>query len=161
MSLKYLCHDMEDFKKIQRPVLSHLIESKEFPIVIDIPDNGEGYIKLANAKAFPLKEYFNDDGYPLLDVRDTYIVHLRNNEDCYKLFKETESWSPFTFQSPLEFIQRPYFVVSKGLRCRWHFKVEDALEYVPWAPLITASELEFTGLETFNEISLEEVLRIG
>lgn len=158
MSLKYLCHDMEDFKKIQYPVLSHLLEGKEFPLVVDVPDNGDGHITLANTKTFPLKEYFNDDGYPLLDVRDTYIVHLRNNDDCYKLFKETESWSPSTFQSPLEFIQRPYFVVSKGLRCRWHYKVEEALEYIPWAPLITVDDLVIASQETFNEIKLEDLL---
>ena len=161
MSLKYLCHDMEDFKKIQRPALSHLLEGKEFPIVIDIPDNGDGYIKLANTKTFPLKEYFNDDGYPLLDARDTYIVYLLNPKDCRKLYELTESWSRTAFQTPGEWMERPFFVVSNGKRCRWYHSEEQARTIVPWAPLVTVSELEFAGLETFNEISLEEVLCIG
>lgn len=154
MSLKYLCRDRADFEKLNRCWLDHLIKEKPFPIVLVVHDDGVEREYQESIVVYSLAEFEDTDGYPMIDVRDTYIVHLKNQNDCMELYRNTESWSPTTFQNPNEWLERPYFVVSGGVRCRWHHTLEGARDNFPWAPLVSA---DYTG-ENFNEIDLEEVL---
>lgn len=168
MSIKYLLHDKSDLERIPHiDGLTDRVSSKSFPVVVELQDGAVITGPFDNASPGQLKEveslrgYVHKDTYPLLDVNDTYIVQLLCPKDCRKLYELTESWSRTTFQDPGEWMERPFFVVSKGKRCRWYRSEQQARQVVPWAPLVTVSELEFAGVETFNEISLEEVLCIG
>ena len=168
MSIKYLLHEESDLERIPYVAeLANLVSDKSFPVVVEFEEgaaifgafdnNPPGRLKEVES----LKDYVDKNTYPLLDVNDTYIVQLLYPKDCRKLYELTESWSRTSFQNPGEWLERPFFVVSKGKRCRWYHSEQQARQVVPWAPLITVSELEFAGLETFTEISLEEVLCVG
>lgn len=95
------------------------------------------------------------DGYPIQDVRDTYIVYLKDYTDSLLLKDATESWCPEVFQDAGEFRMRPYFIVSGNTRCRWYKHLSEAQTAFPFAISCDIEDYLNKGL---SSIPLEEII---